>query len=69
MPWSGCARRVKARLDLSEPKNDRVAFIKEYVAMLEKQEAFEERMATGHLHPRQSVVNAQYELVEGRMLP
>jgi hypothetical protein len=61
-------RRVRARLDLVEPKNFRVAFVKEYVELLKKEEAFEERMVKGRLHGVQGLLRAQYDRIEGEML-
>ena len=61
-------RRVKARLDIVEPKNFRVAFIKEYVELLKQEEAFEERMVKSRLHGMQSLLRAQYDRIEGEML-
>ena len=61
-------RRVRARLDIPEPKNDRVAFVKEYVEMLKSQEAFEERMVKSRLSGAETLLRAQYDRIEGEML-
>ena len=61
-------RRVRARLDIPEPKNDRVAFLKEYVDMLKSQEAFEERMVKSRLSGVENLLRAQYDRIEGEML-
>ena len=61
-------RRVRARLDIVEPKNDRVAFLKEYVEMLKQEEAFQERMVKSRLTGAESLLRAQYDRIEGEML-
>jgi hypothetical protein len=61
-------RRVRARLDIVEPKNDRVAFLKDYVELLKSQETFEERMVKSRLGGVQSLLRAQYDRIEAEML-
>lgn len=61
-------RRVKARLEIVEPRNDRVAFVKEYVELLRREEEFEERMVRSRLHGMQSLLRAQYDRLEAQTL-
>jgi hypothetical protein len=61
-------RRVKARLEIVEPKNDRVAFVREYVDMLRKEEEFQQRMVKSRLSGMQSLWRAQYDRLEGETL-
>ncbi|HET6251480.1 MAG TPA: hypothetical protein VFE47_27595 [Tepidisphaeraceae bacterium] len=61
-------RRVRARLDIPAPKNDRVAFVKQYVEMLKAQEAFEEKMVQKRLSGTETLLRAQYDRIEGEML-
>ena len=70
MFWTGCASAAGATpgLDIPEPKNDRVAFLKEYVEMLKSQEAFEERMVKSRLSGVENLLRAQYDRIEGEML-
>src|SRR6185437_9452979 len=61
-------RRVKARLDIVEPKNDRVAFLKEYLELLKGEEAFQERLVKKRLGGVQALLRAQYDRIEAEML-
>jgi hypothetical protein len=61
-------RRVKARLDIVEPKNDRVAFLREYLELLKREEAFQERLVKKRLGGVQPLLRAQYDRIEAEML-
>ena len=61
-------RRLKARLEIVEPKNDRVAFVKEYVELLRREEEFEQRMVKSRLQGVQALLRAQYDRIEAEAL-
>ncbi len=61
-------RRVKARLDIVEPKNGRVEFLREYLEVVKREEAFQERMVKKRLGGVQALLRAQYDRIEAEML-
>lgn len=61
-------RRLKARLDISEPKADRVAFLKEFVDQLKLQETVEERMVKSRLSSTETLLRIRYDRIDGEIL-
>ena len=61
-------RRLKARLDIAEPKADRVAFLKEFVDQLRLQETVEERMVKSRLGSTETLLRIRYDRIDGEIL-
>jgi hypothetical protein len=61
-------RRLKARLDISEPKADRVAFLREFVDQLKLQETVEERMVKSRLSSTEALLRIRYDRIDGEIL-
>lgn len=61
-------RRLKARLEVVEPKPDRVAFLKDYVEQFKKQEAFEEKMVAQRLSGAEQLLRVRYDRLDAEIL-
>lgn len=61
-------RKIKARLDIAEPKADRVAFLKECIDTLKRQEAFEEKMVARQLEGNETLLRVRYDRIDLEIL-